>query len=213
MPHLLATFRAFAALLAGLATGSATSLPTRPPAGPPLHRAADVGAARTEVVLRYYDVAGRTAGDLLDAMLRQGPSWEDRRFFGLTTSEVHFNYVRATGPAGCALRNVEVVARITITLPRWTPPYGTPYELERDWRTFVRALQRHEDYHRQLIGEEAGVLRRMLLGLRGPTCGDVDAEAQQTAEAVRTRYIARHHDFDVRTGHGRTQGASWPVGR
>lgn len=209
MSLLLPTLRALAALLAGLPTAPAAG----PPARPPLIRAADDGGTRVGVDVRYYEVAGRSEADLLRAMLRQGPSWEGRRFFGLTTSEVRFSYVRVPGPPVCALRDIVVEARVTITLPRWVPPAGTPYALERDWRHFERALRDHEDIHRRLIEEEAEMLRRMLLALRAPSCEAMDAEARRTAEVVRDRYVARHHAYDERTGHGRTQGANWPLGR
>ena len=170
------------------------------------------GGARADVQRVYYQVQGRSEDDLLQAMLRVGPEWEGRRFFGLTTSEVRYAYWKTPSAAGCALTEIEVTSAITITLPQWRPMPGTPYTLERAWRQFERALGLHEDGHRQLLVEEAERIRLVLAGLRTPTCGEMDEMARQEVERVRQGYGAFHRSYDARTEHGRTQGAVWPLG-
>ncbi|MDX1419410.1 MAG: DUF922 domain-containing protein [Rubricoccaceae bacterium] len=170
------------------------------------------GVVRAEVVHRYYDVEGRSESDLLQGMLHQGPEWEGRRFFGLTTSDVRYVYNRIPTATGCDLANIVVTTTVTIVLPRWQPPRGTPYMLERDWRRFERTLRAHEDGHRRLLEEEAEQIRLALAGLRTARCDEVDRVAQREVTRVRQHFGAMHRNYDARTEHGRTQGAVWPPG-
>ncbi|HLT48502.1 MAG TPA: DUF922 domain-containing protein [Rubricoccaceae bacterium] len=169
------------------------------------------GVQRTLEVV-YYDVQGRSEQDLLQAMLRQGPSWEGHRYFGLTQSEVRYTYWKQESVTGCVLSNIAVYLKITVTLPRWQPTPGTPYAMERNWRQFERALRNHEDGHRRLAEEEAEMIRRMLTGLRAPSCAGVDALAEQQAAQIQQSYGGLNRAYDERTEHGRSQGALWPLG-
>jgi predicted secreted Zn-dependent protease len=169
------------------------------------------GVVQTTVQHRYYEVQGLSEADLLHAMLQEGPEWEGRRFFGLTTSDVRYSYWKTPTDTGCDLADIVVTTAVTITLPRWQPPRGTPYALERKWRQFERALRYHEDGHRRLLEEEADQIRLALATLRRPTCDGMDAEAHAAVQRVRAGYGTRHRGYDGHTDHGRTQGAQWPL--
>jgi predicted secreted Zn-dependent protease len=190
------------ALSLGLA-GAACAQPARP-------AAAGGDGVRLAVSVRPYEVTGRSAQDLLAAMQERGPRHGDRSFFGLTTSELRYAYRYGTRGGRCSADEVAVTVNLTVTLPQWTPPRGTPYALEREWRVFERALRGHEDDHRRIAEEEAATILRALGALRAPTCEALDAEARRQAEDIRARYAVVHQDFDRRTSHGRTQGAVWP---
>jgi predicted secreted Zn-dependent protease len=188
------------------------------PAGPVLAQGygggtSSHGIARADVQHRYYEVQGRTAADLLQAMLRGGPEWEGQRFFGLTTSEVRYAYGKTPTATGCDLTDIVVTSAIAIMLPQWRPLPATPYALERDWRQFERALRHHEDGHRRLLEQEAEQIRLVLAGLRTTTCETMDAEARGEVERVRQSFAGLHRSYDARTEHGRTQGALWPLGQ
>lgn len=169
------------------------------------------GYVHSDVRVQYYDIQGRSANDLLQGMLRGGPEWQGRRYFGLTNTEVRYSYTRVPTTTGCDLTDIEVRLAITITLPRWQPFSGTPYHLERAWHQFDRALQHHEAGHQRLAEEEGEMIRRTLVGMRTPTCEEMDAEAQQQVERVRATYNSLHRGYDSRTEHGRSQGAIWPM--
>lgn len=169
------------------------------------------GVVHANVQQHYYEVQGRSASDLLHAMLRSGPEWEGQRYFGLTTSEVRYAYTKVATATGCDLTDIVVTSNITVTLPQWRPLSGTPYALERDWRQFDRALRLHEDGHRQLLVQEAEQIRLLLAGLRTPACETMDGQARQEVEHVRQSFATLHRSYDERTEHGRTQGAFWPL--
>jgi predicted secreted Zn-dependent protease len=188
-------------------------------AAPALRRALQAGderpvppgtGVRTTVDVQYYDIAGRSERDLLIAMQRSGPQWAGRRFFGLTNTALQYGYRHAVEPRTCWPVDVSILVEVTVTLPRWESPHGTPYALDRDWRAFERALRRHEDGHGRLAEQEAAALDRELGGLRAATCVELDAYANQLADDVRARFAAQHEAYDRQTEHGRSQGAAWP---
>lgn len=185
---------------------------TLPAAAQTTRRVPDAGVVYRTFTVEPYQVQGRSANDLLQAMLRQGPNWEGRRYFGLTTSRMRYEYLMRTVATGCDLYDIKVFVDVTMTLPRWRPPTGTPYALERSWRQFERNLRFHEEGHKRLIEEEAEIIRRTLDAVRTPGCDTVGRVAQMQIEQVRGAYAELHHSYDARTQHGRTQGALWPLG-
>jgi len=179
-------------------------------------RGATVGASsagtgvRTTVEVRYYDVDGRSVQDILAAMHRDGPQWQGRRFFGLTNTTLQYGYRHAYDGERCAPFQQAVLVEVVVMLPRWRTPRNTPYDLERDWRAFDRALRQHEDGHRRLAEDEGATLDLELGRLRAPNCAALDTAAATLADAVRAHYGAEHASYDRHTEHGRSQGASWP---
>lgn len=168
------------------------------------------GAVQRTLDVVYYDFRARSEQDILQAMIRQGPTWEGQRYFGLTQSEVRYSYVRQESVTGCFLSNVSVQLKVTMTLPRWRPEAGVPYALERDWRQFERALRSHEQGHQRLAEEESEMIRRMLIALRAPSCAGIDDLARQQATRIQDTYSGLNRNLDAQTEHGRSQGAIWP---
>jgi predicted secreted Zn-dependent protease len=170
-----------------------------------------VDPVRTTVAVQTYPVTGSRAGEVLASMAAAAPSTEGETFFGLTVTELSFRYVREATARGCTLRDVEIALAVTFSLPEWTPGAGTEDALRRDWARFDSNLRRHEDRHRALAEAGAEAILRELDGLSAPTCGQADAEARRRAERVRIETDAAHRRYDDETGHGRTQGAVWPL--
>jgi predicted secreted Zn-dependent protease len=165
---------------------------------------------RIDVQREYYEIAGRSEGDLLVAMQRLGPAWGERRFFGLTNTALEYGYRHTVGSGWCAIRDASVLAEVRVTLPLWRHPQGTPYALERDWRNFERALAGHEEGHVRLAQQEANLLFVRLERLSARDCSALDRDAGLLASEIRSTFAARHADYDLRTDHGRSQGAAWP---
>ena len=168
-------------------------------------------AVRTITRAAPYAVAGGDAQALLVSMVQHAPHSDGDVFFGLTTTELSFRYGHRTVAEGCALANVRVDLLVTTALPEWTPPADAPYDLRRDWTRFAAALARHEAQHRTIGEDGASAVQRDLDGLTAPTCAMADAEARRLAERAGIETEAAHRRYDDETGHGRTQGATWPV--
>ncbi len=158
-----------------------------------------------------YAVTGGDEQAILLSMARNAPPAEGGIFFGLTTTELSFRYGHRAVAGGCALSNVRVMLHVTTALPEWTPPPDAPYDLRRDWTRFASALQRHEARHRTIGEAGAAKILHDLEDLVAPTCAQADAEARRRAERAGIESDAAHRRYDDETGHGRTQGASWPL--
>lgn len=158
-----------------------------------------------------YAVTGETAEALLQSLLRGGPKTESGAYFGLTTAETDVRYQTVRSAGGCAIDGVEVDLRVVITLPAWEPPPGADDELRRDWARFHVALSRHEDEHGAISERNATALYRAVSEIRRPTCGDAVAAGRQLVGRLQIEAEAAHRRFDETTGHGRTQGATWPM--
>ena len=165
----------------------------------------------TIIDMMPYAVRGRTADDLLGAMVQGGPRAHGTTYFGLTVTQVEFRYMRRPGTAGCALDDVRIDLGVVIHLPEWVDQTrDAPFEVRREWPRFTRALRHHEDGHRAIA--ERGAVRTFeaLSALRTPDCSTMDAAARALAQQVAAETDREQERYDARTGHGRTQGAVWP---
>lgn len=179
--------------------------------GLPLASGTSTEPVRTTVTERTYRVTGSRADEMLASMAAASPRVEGETFFGLTVTQMSFRYVHAAAGRSCALHDVQVALDVSVALPAWTPGRDAGYDLRRDWARFESSLRRHEEHHRVLAERGARAIQREMDGLAAATCAAVDAEARRRAERVRIETDAAHRLYDDQTGHGRTQGAVWPL--
>lgn len=166
---------------------------------------------QTQRSTETYPVAGETAEALLQSLLASGPKTEGGAYFGLTTAETDVRYHTVRSARGCRIDGVEVDLRVAITLPAWDPPPNADDTLRRDWARFLHALRRHEDEHGAIAERSATALHRAVSEIRRPTCEDAVAAGRQLVGRLQIEAEAAHRRFDEATGHGRTQGAAWPL--
>lgn len=199
--HILPSATLALLLVAAPALGSQPSAPSGdPPAGTVLRHVEEV----------YYEVTGQTVGELAASLHANGPALHGRRFFGQTRWEVGAEYAWVERPAGCAIEDLTVRVRITLLLPRWRDAHRAPRELRRAWHRFADALGQHEDGHRQLAEEAAEAVRARLASLWGRTCDGMEKRARREVAAVLEAYQEENIAYDAHTGHGASQGATWP---
>ncbi len=165
----------------------------------------------TSVQVREYLVTGKDELEILSSLMASAPVSGEDTFFGLTTSDLRFRYWRQPTADGCELVDLHVELGIMIDIPAWEPGADAPYELKRDWTRFVGALKRHEETHRDLAVKGAQDVLKVLQGIEAPTCDQAVAEAQRRSQRHQVETEANHRHFDEQTGHGETQGATWPV--
>ncbi len=166
---------------------------------------------QTRFHTRAYAVGGGTAGEILGSLLSAGPRVGNDAFFGLTEAEMDLHFRTVESDGACELRAARVLLDLTVTLPEWEAPRDPDPALARDWRQFRRALVRHENEHRRIAVRGADELYRAVQGLRRSTCAEADAEGRRRVDQLQAEVEAAHRRFDDETGHGRTQGAVWPL--
>ena len=187
-----------------------------PAAGAPASRAEvrlrqSSDGVRTRLSTAPYRVTGQTEAEVLASLREGGPRAGDEVFFGVTETELDVRYRRAPAEVGCVLVDVEVWLSVVVKLPEWAPGADADRGLQRDWGRFLRALAGHEDRHRVIAEGGAQKLHDQLVGLRRASCDQLEAEAQRRLQRAEIEIPGAHRRYDAETGHGRTEGAVWPV--
>jgi predicted secreted Zn-dependent protease len=181
----------------------APSAPGAPGAAPPPGAAP---AASSGVTMTYYDVEGLEHAILLRAMNNRGP----KGFHGYTEWRVSYRYETTVQARGCAVSKVSTRLQGNIILPRWVTRAGAPAELIAHWQRYERALLIHEEGHLDHGRELARALEAELPRLpAAQDCQVLDQAVRLRFDELLRQYQARDREYDLRTGHGKTQGASF----
>lgn len=169
----------------------------------------------------YYTVEGADAAEILASMQSAGRRVESGRTeagveaetaFAWTDARTRYEIEYARRGGSCRMTRVDVVVEITVTLPRWTPPSGTPVALRHRWNRFRSRLEAHEAGHVRIARRGGVRLLRELEDLRRDGCDGMEEAARTRADALLARVHEDHLRYDRDTGHGRTQGVVWEVG-
>lgn len=154
-----------------------------------------------------YTVATPAGLSLLQALNRATPiSERGRKFHGYTKWNLRWNYRYKTNSQGlCQIASATVTHSVVITLP--VLEAGSRYA-ERFSR-YIDALQVHEIGHMTISQEAGHKLERALLNLPAMAgCAQLEQRANQTGYDYVELARQQGRDYDERTRHGATQGAS-----
>lgn len=157
----------------------------------------------------FYSVSGNTSRDLRAQMNKAGPGAEsilggDAR----TKWEVKWSYGLVQIPGGCRINNATTSVHVTYVMPRWTNPADGSPELRAKWDKFVKALQKHEDGHKDHGIHAAQEIEAEITRLRPlRSCADMQRAVNTTANRILEKYRKEDQYYDVFTIHGMTQGA------
>jgi predicted secreted Zn-dependent protease len=165
-----------------------------------------------ETVYVYYDIAGSTAAELRAQMEARGPGGVGAKHYDATSEwKINWGYSSTPGPDGCVIGKVSVRAKVTLTMPRWTPAANAPPALRERWTVFTAALLVHEEGHRQVAISHGQEVFRALEALPpAPTCDALKAAVESTAAEILDRLRREDDLYDARTRHGLNQGTRFP---
>jgi predicted secreted Zn-dependent protease len=128
-------------------------------------------------------------------------------FHGLTTWKVSYQYRWKTMPDGrCVVTEVVPSFEGEIRMPRWVPGERVGSEQRREWERYSAALKVHEEGHAE-NGQRLAAAIAQLSGMQ-VTCGAADAAVKQRFDALLQQAQAADLEYDRRTNHGATQGAT-----
>lgn len=162
--------------------------------------------------VEHYTVSGVTSRRLLEEMRALGPHQgaSGRRSFGHTWAELSWSFGTTSDSSGeCTINDVQLNLDITIRLPDWQPERPPGRALAAQWQAFSTALRHHELQHRAYAIDAAEAIRDGLAELPATPCDDIEARARQATTAIMTRMSENNRAYDVRTEHGRSEGAYW----
>lgn len=161
--------------------------------------------------VEHYEIAGKNARQLRDAMDRFGPSANGERFDARTDWRVGSSGRFQPTDAACELAELSVVVEVTTILPRWIDESEASKRLGERWARYMAALELHEDGHKE-IGVEAAkeVMERIREIPPQRTCTALQEVIELATAGVVAEYRAREVTYDRQTEHGKSQGAIFP---
>ena len=93
-------------------------------------------------------------------------------------------------------------------MPRWSDPADGSPELRAHWDKYLKALQNHEDGHKDHGIRAAQEIESELAGLRPMrSCTEMERAANSTGNGIVEKYRKRDLYYDILTIHGMIQGA------
>lgn len=126
----------------------------------------------------------------------------------LTKWEVNWRSGLAQVPGGCRIHNVTTSVHVTFIMPRWTNPADGSPELREKWAKFVKAVQKHENGHKDHGIHAAQEIESEIAGLQPlRSCSEVQRAANTAANGIIEKYRRQDLYYDILTIHGATQGA------
>lgn len=159
----------------------------------------------------YYSVTGATLGEIRQS-IRQSRPWKDRLAVdGFTDWRVNWRFSVMPIAGGCRCSSFSTQTTIVTTLPLWTPPTNALDSVIRTWTNYIVALGRHEAGHAQMALAAGAELHRRARELgAGTDCDSLKATLTGLGEKVVAEYRQQDKEYDERTRHGATQGATLP---
>jgi predicted secreted Zn-dependent protease len=162
----------------------------------------------------YYKIKGYTAEELRKQLNLLGPVNKGKRYDAYLSWYINWNYNwRYDNPSQnpCYITELKVTAKIVSTLPEWEDKGVGDPNTQIKWDNFLSALITHEKGHEKNGNEAAIEVEKTLLSIPPqPSCKLLQDAIQSQAQSV----IQQHNDwdvnYDVTTGHGKTQGAVFP---
>ncbi len=175
-------------------------------------RAAPAQPKSNTVTTNYYVFGGTNAIQMRAAMIEARPWKQTMNFDAHTKWDVNSTYRYARTNGEFKLTDVDVKCKVAITLPMWIPGKPVTRELVSRWQRCLAGLSVHEQGHLQLAQGAAAEVRRQLGELAGfASAQDLRKAADHALNGTIEEFRQRERKYDEVTGHGRTQGAIFPV--
>jgi predicted secreted Zn-dependent protease len=161
---------------------------------------------------KFYTVRGGTAQELRQQLDRHGVRTDGGKTYDAYTSwHVYWRYHLAPRGNACTVENIRVSVTVVYTLPEWRGMGKAPQDLRNRWRQYMKDLKTHEDGHRDYGIAAAADIERALHSIRPEAnCRIMEKKVNEAGHAILDQYRSKERLYDLRTFHGRTQGARFP---
>ena len=157
----------------------------------------------------FYDIRGGSESELKNEMNTKGIN-DGRMNDAYTKWYVRWDFDYGSG-APCRFRAVRVSADIDIKLPRWQNERDGSDELRQKWDRFLKALEEHENGHRDFGVKAATEIDAELSRMPAfPNCTELGAAANAKAYEILGKYQGEEKAYDAETNHGINKGAVFP---
>lgn len=191
-----------------LAISACAALSERGSSTSPLEAAPGVAWGTIAVDVRFYELR-ESSESTLRKEIRSARAARGMREYGDTQWRIRTNYDFATSDGDCEPTRVDASLELLVTLPRLRDPDSLSPELRSKWRSFLRALREHQAKHKQIAMECAERVSAELAAAAAVRCELFDETMQSITEEVTSTCHARSADYDLRTRHGASEGATF----
>lgn len=157
----------------------------------------------------YYSVKPSSIENLLQALNHASPIRESGELFhGHTDSYVKWNFWWNESEGKCAINRVTTEVKLKYTLPKLVT--NNPNQaLKSVWSKWYPALVKHEKGHGSFAIDAARRVESAIERLPAFNgCDVLSNEANSAGHRVLDKLKKRDAEYDKRTRHGETQGAS-----
>ena len=170
-----------------------------------------LGARAADKVTRY-DIVGVSAQELRAAMNSRRPVGQDGvPHDAVTIWNVRWQYRSTSDGRRCGVASYDISLDLEVMMPRWANEKDGPAELVQRWRTYLTALQAHENGHKKIAEQAATAVRDAIVSLGAQlNCDVLREELGRVARQAVNQSRQRDRQYDAETEHGRTQGARFP---
>lgn len=152
--------------------------------------------AKLSIVTNYYNIQGLTEGDLRQQMDSLGPTDSYGRHDAYTTTRTSLE----------SSNKVQFFKlNVIFTFPKWDNSSSTDPNLNLKWARYIRFLRKHEYGHRDIAIKTAQELNDALY-----VSGKFVGYNKQKSDGIINKNKLQDVNYDLSTGHGRTQGAIFP---
>jgi predicted secreted Zn-dependent protease len=159
-----------------------------------------------------YTIQGSTAAELRQQMNKLGHVEKStgKHFDGYTHWYVSTNYRYQPVGNQCKIYTATVKIDVTFTMPQWNASAKSSSDLKKRWHRYINSLQTHENGHKNHGISAGNDVLRSLNSIIAPSCDQINAIAKEKTQAILNQYNQKDIEYDLRTQHGRTQGAVFP---
>jgi predicted secreted Zn-dependent protease len=159
-----------------------------------------------------YAVSGDSASELrADLDRKRPPSPDGRRFDANVLWSLTWSFHFDPQPRACGLTGATVDLQMLVRLPVLSPDAVLPQAVRERWDDFVLLLETHEAGHVDTYTEGARALQGAFTAVEpAATCDELRATLADMGASAIDAIRATDIEYDRQTGHGRTQGATFP---
>ena len=146
--------------------------------------------------LKYYLIAGSTAGQLDQQMTTRGPVHGRGRAYANLVVKPDYSGQLVQGRS-CKIRNFKISAEFTMTLPKLAPGTRLSGDLKSRWNSFQAFAKRHEEGHRTIWLDSMGKAERRIKTLSARSCSELDRRIDQVFEEEWQKSERRQDAYDL----------------
>jgi predicted secreted Zn-dependent protease len=199
---------ATAAIALVIGISACASFSERGASPPPLETVPETPWGTAVVDIQFYELRESSRVKLRDE-IRSARAVRGMRSYGNTQWRIRTSYDFTTSGDDCEPTRADVSLELRVTLPRLRNSDALSPELRTEWRKFTRALREHQANHKQIAIECAERVSTGLTAVDAMRCDRLAETMQSITEEITSTCHAQSADYDLRTGHGASEGATF----